>query len=158
MSLNMATRLDAELTRLALYGDDRGVASHCSWSGGIMERLEGRLRDFWVSLQLVSEYTITTSKHACSCLLHACAWSHHSCRLRIHVASRCALPAHSLSSGSHSYLCFMIGARLVCEGVDWYETSSFVVWLRLRMALLPGKDSFRTHGDQALLATHSGLY
>jgi hypothetical protein len=64
ISLKIAIRLDAELTRRTLYGDNRGLDADCSWSGGIMERLEGRLRDFWVSLQLVSEYTITTSNHA----------------------------------------------------------------------------------------------
>jgi hypothetical protein len=30
MSLNMATRLDAELTRRALYGEDRGVDANSS--------------------------------------------------------------------------------------------------------------------------------
>jgi hypothetical protein len=112
-----------------------------------MERLEGRLRDFWVSLQLVSEYTIKTSKHACSCALRACTSSHHSSALRNHVDSHCALPAHNPSWYSQPYLCFMIGAGLVTQGVDWYETSSLVVWLRLGMTLLPGKDSLRTHDD-----------
>jgi hypothetical protein len=112
-----------------------------------MERLEGRLRDLWVSLQLVSEYTITMSKHACSSAQHACAWSQHSSALRNHVDLRRALPAHNPSYGSQPYLCFMIGAVFFAQGVDWYQTSSLVVWLRLRMALLPGKDSFRAHAD-----------
>lgn len=62
-----------------------------------MERWEGRLPGRWVSLQLVSKYTITTSEHACSCAPHACASNHHSSALRNHVDMHCALPAHSWS-------------------------------------------------------------
>lgn len=48
----------------------------------------------------------------------------------------------------------MISAGLVAQGVDWYKTSSLVVWLRLGMTLLPGEYSLRAHDDCALLATH----
>jgi hypothetical protein len=49
ISLKIALRLDDELTRRALYGEDRGLDVNCWWSGGIMARLEGRLCAFWVS-------------------------------------------------------------------------------------------------------------
>ena len=69
MSLKIAIRLDAELVRATLYGDDRGLDTICWSFGGTMLMLEGRRRAFWSSLQLVSESGVTTSKYyaaACS--------------------------------------------------------------------------------------------
>lgn len=88
ISLKIAMRLDVELTRAALYGDDRGLDVNCWWSGGTMIRLEGRLRAFWVSLQPVSEYTVTTSKRpaAARCILLPTATIVHG-----HVYAHCQL-------------------------------------------------------------------
>lgn len=52
ISLKIAMRLDVELTRAPLNGEDRGLVVNCWLSGGIMVRLEGGLRlAFWVFLQ-----------------------------------------------------------------------------------------------------------
>jgi hypothetical protein len=69
ISLKIAIRLDVELVRAALRGEDRGVDVNCWWSGGTMVRFEGRFRSaFWVFLQQVSEYTTSTLKHTAASL------------------------------------------------------------------------------------------
>lgn len=50
ISLKIAMRLDDELRRAPLCGDDRGLDVNGWLSGGIMVRFEGLLRAFWVSL------------------------------------------------------------------------------------------------------------
>lgn len=89
ISLKMAMRLDVELRRGALYGDDRGLDVSAWWSGGMMIRSEGRLRTFWASLQRVSEYMVTTSKHPAAARCMLCSQSPSSCIARHVDAHHC---------------------------------------------------------------------
>jgi hypothetical protein len=96
MSLKIAMRLDAELMRETLYGDDRGLDTICWSSGGTMLRLEGRRRAFWSSLQHVSESRVTTSmSYAAACSMLRQQSSHQHPALREHVDVQRQLIAQS---------------------------------------------------------------